>query len=48
MLRIRRNFYPLNAQPYGLDVIVEIHKGYYAAPRLSEVSSSTCTFPENS
>ncbi|KAI0394409.1 Piwi-domain-containing protein [Xylariaceae sp. FL0594] len=36
MLRIRRNFYPPKTDPHGLDVIVEIHKGYYAAPRLSE------------
>ncbi|KAI1111144.1 Piwi domain-containing protein [Nemania sp. NC0429] len=36
MLSIRRNIYPKNPQSMELDRVVEVHKGYYSAVRLSE------------
>lgn len=39
MTSIRRNIYPKNPQVMELDRVVEVHKGYYSAARLSEVST---------
>ncbi|KAI3317284.1 Piwi-domain-containing protein [Xylariaceae sp. AK1471] len=36
MIQIRRNFYPKGNDGVPLDAIVEVHRGYYAAARLSE------------
>ncbi|KAI1815099.1 Piwi-domain-containing protein [Poronia punctata] len=36
MLKIRRNFYPYDGEGHGMDAIIEIRKGYYAAPRLGQ------------
>ncbi|KAI0448637.1 Piwi domain-containing protein [Xylaria acuta] len=36
MILIRRNFYPTNSKSMPLSRVVEVHKGYYAAARLSQ------------
>ncbi|KAI8951243.1 Piwi domain-containing protein [Xylaria longipes] len=36
MIAIKRNFYPTNAKSMPLSRVVEVHKGYYAAARLSQ------------
>ncbi|KAI1826647.1 Piwi domain-containing protein [Xylaria intraflava] len=36
MIQIRRNFYPKDCHAARLSLVTEVHKGYYAAARLSE------------
>ncbi|KAI8626209.1 Piwi domain-containing protein [Xylariaceae sp. FL1651] len=36
MVQIRRNFYPKNVDGHPLSNVIEVHKGYYSAIRLSE------------
>ncbi|KAI0554790.1 Piwi domain-containing protein [Xylaria curta] len=38
MILIRRNFYPTNPKAMPLSRIIEVHKGYYAAARLSQAN----------